>query len=236
MYLTCLRINTARTGAHKLLGSPQAMHAAVMAGFPGILPSDTEQPRILWRLDHNSRTEVFLYVASPDRPDFTHVIEQAGWPASDHGWQTRDFAPLLARLEKGDNWSFRLTANPVRRYRPDPNQRAKPVGHVSPKYQMEWLLERQERAGFRVLPKPPVERILPHDEHQLVVSSRRLLKFHRGGAKAPVQLQTATFDGRLEVTDVGALRTSLTQGIGRAKAYGCGLMTLAPVPRVREDR
>ncbi|MFC9176739.1 type I-E CRISPR-associated protein Cas6/Cse3/CasE, partial [Streptomyces sp. NPDC057107] len=27
-----------------------------------------------------------------------------------------------------------------------------------------------------------------------------------------------------------ALRRTQTQGIGRAKAYGCGLMTLAPIP------
>jgi CRISPR system Cascade subunit CasE len=39
---------------------------------------------------------------------------------------------------------------------------------------------------------------------------------------------TVTFDGRLEVTDPDALRRTLTQGI-RAKAYGCGLITLAPL-------
>lgn len=40
---------------------------------------------------------------------------------------------------------------------------------------------------------------------------------------------TVTFDGRLEVTDPAALRRTLTQGIGKAKAYGCGLITLAPL-------
>lgn len=38
---------------------------------------------------------------------------------------------------------------------------------------------------------------------------------------------TVTFDGRLEVTDPAALRRTLTLGLGKAKAYGCGLMTLA---------
>jgi CRISPR system Cascade subunit CasE len=51
-----------------------------------------------------------------------------------------------------------------------------------------------------------------------------------GGQKKgkPVNVVTVTFDGRLEVTDPDALRRTLTQGI-RAKAYGCGLITLAPL-------
>ena len=40
-------------------------------------------------------------------------------------------------------------------------------------------------------------------------------------------LGVATFEGVLEVTDPDALRRALTHGIGRGKAYGCGLMTLA---------
>jgi len=33
--------------------------------------------------------------------------------------------------------------------------------------------------------------------------------------------------GRLEVDDVELFRHALLNGMGRAKAYGCGLMTLA---------
>ena len=40
-------------------------------------------------------------------------------------------------------------------------------------------------------------------------------------------LALATFEGVLEVTDPDALRHGLVHGIGRGKAYGCGLMTLA---------
>ena len=42
-----------------------------------------------------------------------------------------------------------------------------------------------------------------------------------------VTLGVATFEGVLEVTDPEALRRVLIYGIGRGKAYGCGLMTLA---------
>ena len=37
------------------------------------------------------------------------------------------------------------------------------------------------------------------------------------------------FDGFLRVTDAGAFRETLTRGIGSGKAYGFGLLSVAPV-------
>lgn len=257
MFLSRFRVNTARPGARRLLSSPQAMHAAVMSSFPRLLPTDappTDAPRVLWRLDQRARAEVLLYVVSPDRPDFTHLVEQAGWPAAAStdprhpGWQTRPYGPLLDRLAAGDRWSFRLTANPVHTIRRKDGEPRKLTAHLTPYHQMSWLLDekRQERAGFRVLEKPGDRRLLPHgtthqghphpgDRYELTVGDTRTLSFDRRGPDGnrgrgkPVTVVTVTFDGRLEITDPDAMRRTLTQGIGRARAYGCGLLTLAPL-------
>ncbi|MFI0990485.1 type I-E CRISPR-associated protein Cas6/Cse3/CasE [Streptomyces exfoliatus] len=255
MFLTRFRINTARPGSRRLLSSPQALHAAVMSSFPTLLPTDgpgTDGQRVLWRLDQNARAEVMLFVVSPDRPDLTHLVEQAGWPAvatSDSpGWQTRPYAPLLDRLAKGERWSFRLTANPVHHIRRTSDEPRKRTAHLTPIHQMGWLLDpdRQERSGFRILEKPDDKRLLPagttHNKHphhgdryELTVRDHRALAFDKSrdaGAprKSQVSIVTVTFDGRLEVTDPAAMRRTLTGGLGKAKAYGCGLMTLAPLP------
>ncbi|SME92197.1 type I-E CRISPR-associated protein Cas6/Cse3/CasE [Streptomyces sp. Amel2xC10] len=260
MFLSRFRLNTARPGARRLLSSPQAMHAAVMSSFPGLLPSDTpaaDAPRPLWRLDHQARAEVLLYIVSPDRPDLTHLVEQAGWPAAaaadpqSPGWQTRPYGPLLDKITAGDQWSFRLTANPVHTIRRNDKEPRKITAHLTPVHQMGWLLQRQEQCGFRVLEKPADRRLLPggtthqgkHEHHgdryELSVGGLRPLSFDKAAASGaggrrrakPVTVVSVTFDGRLEVTDPDALRRTLTQGIGRAKAYGCGLLTLAPVAR-----
>lgn len=42
-------------------------------------------------------------------------------------------------------------------------------------------------------------------------------------------LATALFEGELRVTDAGAFRNGLAGGIGPGKAFGCGLLSLAPV-------
>ena len=41
----------------------------------------------------------------------------------------------------------------------------------------------------------------------------------------------AQFDGVLRITDVELFRKSLLSGMGRGKAYGMGLLTLAPLSR-----
>ncbi|MFI1700600.1 type I-E CRISPR-associated protein Cas6/Cse3/CasE [Streptomyces bobili] len=254
MFLSRFRVNTARPGARRLLSSPQAMHAAVMSSFPGLLPSDTpspDGPRVLWRLDHQARAEVLLFIVSPDRPDLTHLVEQAGWPAvaspQEPGWQTRPYGPLLDRLTAGDRWAFRLTANPVHTIRRTDSEPRKITAHLTPVHQMGWLLQRQDTCGFRILEKPGDRRLLPggttgqgkHEHHgdryELSVGQQHNLAFDKSRSEGSsrrgkqVTLVTVTFDGRLEVTDPDALRRTLSHGIGRAKAYGCGLITLAPL-------
>ena len=48
-------------------------------------------------------------------------------------------------------------------------------------------------------------------------------------AKKDLPLFGVRFDGVLQVTDVGALVEAVRGGIGPAKAFGFGLLSLAPV-------
>ena len=234
MYLTRFRINTARVGARRLLSSPQVMHAAVMSSFAEPPAHTGDSPRVLWRVDHNSKAETALYIVSPDRPDLTHLVEQAGWPTTpEAGWHTYPYEPFLSRLAAGDVWGFRLSANPVHSIRRKKGEPTKRTAHITPQYQAEWLLGRQDVGGFHVLDKPEEPGATKSDTHELIVHARRGLSFGKteqlSGRKNHVALTTVTFDGRLRVTDPVALRRTLTSGLGKAKAYGCGLMTLAPV-------
>lgn len=218
MYLTRFRINPARRGARKLLGSPQAMHAAVRAGFADPEEHQRGDARTLWRLDTPDSTTVHLFVVSPGRPDLTHLVEQAGWPTTET-WVSREYNGLLDSLHAGQNWAFRLTANPTHNGRKDAEAKeTQRFGYLRPEEQVQWLLARAAGHGFAVAPQPD-------GEPNLALRHRRTLTFKRN--MATVTLTTATYDGVLEVTDPDALRAALTGGIGPAKAYGCGLLTLA---------
>lgn len=238
MFLTRMRLNPGRRGTRRLVGSPQIMQATLLNCFPpGAAPASHgtsgSNVRMLWRLDPGDDGRALtLYVQSPARPDLTQLVEEAGWPASAETWQSVDCGPLHDSLATGQRWRFRVTCNPVKRTNL-PGGRG-PVGSVgSPRRQEEWLVDRAGRGGFSI---PTTSLLDPAGEpdqlaRQLQVSSRGTLRFDRAAAdrRATVTLSIATFDGVLEVTDVGSFRRTLVGGIGRAKAYGCGLLTIAPM-------
>jgi CRISPR system Cascade subunit CasE len=215
MFLTRMAINGARRGAWKLLRSPHAMHAAVLSGFPPDTALQTDDGRVLWRIDRGT-TAVWLYIVSPSQPDLTHLVEQAGWPTQE-SWQTRGYRPFLDQLDSGQRWMFRLTANPVHTVNTESGA-MKRYGHVTAAQQEAWLLTRAARLGVRIAETPngPVVAVTPRERRE----------FRRGSGH--VMLDTAQYDGVLEVTDAALLRHALTHGIGSAKGYGCGLLTLAP--------
>lgn len=235
MYLTRFRFNAARTGARRLLTSPQMLHAAVMSSFPEPPATPDGGPRVLWRVDHNSAAEVLLYITGPARPDLTHLVEQAGWPdAAPQGWATYDYTTFLAGLATDSPWAFRLTANPVHSIRRKEGEPTKRTAHRTTCHRIQWLLKQQERGGFMIAEKPPGRRLLERgDEHELIVGEARDLAFTKAAGRPQerqsLRIATVTYQGRLLVTDREAFRRTLVSGLGKAKAYGCGLMTLAPV-------
>lgn len=217
MYLSRFEINTARRGARKLLSSPQNVHAAVLSAFPAGTAEPCEDGRVLWRVDAVGPA-THLYLVSPGKPDLTHLVEDAGWPSTE-GWVTKDYDTLLGALALGQRWAFRLRANPTRSGRETAESTTtQRFGHLTVTQQLGWLTSRTEGAGFEI-PRGELE------QPQAAVVHREVLRFDRRGTQ--VTLATATYEGALTVRDPDALRRTLTHGLGPAKGYGCGLLTLA---------
>lgn len=226
MYLSRVTLSLSRMDAIAFASSPYRIHAAVERAFPPEAARTTDRGRILWRLDEvpGAVDEAWLYVLSPDRPDLTHICEQAGMPGSP-SWVTKAYAPVLERIASGQLWQFRLKANPARKVFVDKGTRAREgvvgtiQGHVTEAQQRSWLLDRAEAHGFRIAQTE-------EGFDRLVVSHRKREVFKR--KEGVVTLTTAQFDGVLEVTDAEAFRHVLGFGLGRARGFGCGLMTIAP--------
>lgn len=223
--LTRMYLNPQKRAARKLLTNPQAMHAAVRAAFPPDIAQD--EARVLWRMD-DRRHEHVLYIVGPEKPDATHLMEQAGWDTRPA--QSADYTRLLDSLMVGQRWRFELVANPVKSEAGKRGTRGTVKPHVTPKQQLDWLVQRSPGAGFQI---PQLDSDSTEDPlFDATVIGRENLRFFRkteqdGLGKGRVSLRTARFSGYLEVTDGDKLRHTLTQGIGRARAYGCGLLTLA---------
>ena len=247
MYLTRIYLNPHRRGARQLMRSRQVLHAAVMNCFPPGALEGAGMPRVLWRLDRppvarsgpsrQGSPSCALFISSPVPPDPSHIVEEAGY-ATEGGVVVRDMSTFLDGLSTGQRWGFRLCVNPTFREAGQTNARGqkKILAHVTQDQQTQWVLDRSERLGFRVLTSAEYGGDLPVledrdgrrvDGANLLINGieRSVAEFQRGSSR--VTLALATFGGVLEVTDPDALRHGLVHGVGRGKAYGCGLLTLS---------
>ncbi|MGW1994912.1 type I-E CRISPR-associated protein Cas6/Cse3/CasE [Embleya sp. NPDC001921] len=244
-YLSRVRINPLRGESRALLANPRAMRGAVMGGVAD-RPMDE---RVLWRLDTDNPRRPTLFVLTESKPDWTHIVERAGWPDADGEHAVvRDYAPLLARIAAGREFAFRVTANPVQNTstpqapttaqegrRSETGSRSFRMGHRTAHHQLKWFLERCARWGFAI-PESRTDPVAPGLEpleenqagHDVRIAGRRRQSFGKAGrGEPPVVLTTATFEGRLRVTDADLFTARLLGGLGPGKAYGCGLLTLA---------
>ncbi|WP_206343463.1 type I-E CRISPR-associated protein Cas6/Cse3/CasE [Streptomyces mesophilus] len=244
-YLSRIRINPLRAESRKLLASPRAMHAAIEGGIPG--PPDIG--RTLWRLDGDNPHRPHLFVLTTDKPDWTHLVEHAGWPdAAGEHYAIRDYTPLLQQIAQGRRFAFRLTANPVQNTtqpdKPTPRQqqrldagqrRGLRLGHRTAAAQLNWFLTRTARWGFDIPPAPQLDGTHTADgqpPRDVRITNRHHRTFAKGtvtAKEAHVVMNAVTFEGQLQVTDPDLFTERLLNGIGPTKAYGCGLLTLAPL-------
>ena len=245
MYLTKFPLNLTRRETRGMLADPYKLHAAIAASFPGNQAA-SEDGRVLWRIDRNGDGSQNLFIVSPTTPSLVGLNEQIGWPDLPQQWQTRDYEPFLASIDEGQLYGFRLVANPVvnRAGIRNKNDASKRIPHLTELQQKAWLVG---RAAYDEIGIEPPEFLADKDESraasngfevvvgdasnslQVVVSDTRKLVLRQGKQGNRITLATARYDGVLRVTDVDLLRHALTHGIGHAKGFGCGLLTLAKV-------
>lgn len=236
-YLSRIWLNPLRTRAQRMLRNPQVLHAAVLGG----LSRQPVDERVLWRLEWDSPHRARLLVLTQSAPSWEHLVEQAGWPGADKPQAlVKPYEPLLERIVRGREFVFRLRANPVtakrtptkpsasqhRRIEASDRPRSARVPHRTVAHQLTWFEERVEKWGFGI-----PDTIDGRSDVRL--SGRDRVVFNKSGSGdacgRQVVIQTATFEGRLRVEDPSTALASLLGGVGSARAYGCGLITLSPL-------
>lgn len=87
-----------------------------------------------------------------------------------------------------------------------------------------------KRSGFEVLDVRSRVPVHPRTRQiaNVAVIPRPLVTGRRGRSWRPLTFYAVTYEGLLRVTDSDVFRKSLKQGIGPGKAYGFGLLSIAP--------
>ena len=220
MMLSRLFLNARSRDVQRALGDSHALHARVMSMFPSV---DAASPRaalgVLHRLELREPGDALvLLVQSSERPDATRLPRgfldpRAGGDAA----STKDLAPVLAAIVPGARFMFRLRANATRKIdtKSGPNGKRRNGKRVPVRGEdgrLRWITSRLLSNGFALL-----------GSCQQRPEGRSLAQ---AGGKVRTH-DAQVFDGVVEVVDADLARRALSCGIGPAKAYGFGLLSLA---------
>lgn len=179
----------------------------------------------LWQLfpqDPQAKRDFLFRVEQAPVGQAAHILMQSGrepMPIAQDARLTakRDY-PL--RLREGQRLRFLLVANPVKTCKdqgehPRLNQQGKPKNCRLP------LLKEEEQRAW-------LERKIQGAAalEALTLRQNPPLYFRKKG-DAPGKIVPVTFEGIIAVEDPAALQNLTIQGIGPAKGFGCGLLSVA---------
>lgn len=210
MYLSRVELDINNRQKLKDLTHVGAYHSWVEDSFPDEKYHGV-RTRKLWRLDE-LHGHTYLLVVSSSKPDLSR-LEKYGVAGSA---QTKNYDHYLSEIQNGKRYRFRAVLNPVHSVSDGSEARGRVFPEVTVSQQLSYLEKRAEPNGFRLIP------------NEYTVTSRRYVLLKKAGQKT-VRLSQAAFEGVLQVQDADLFRKALTQGIGRKKAYGFGMMTVIPL-------
>lgn len=212
-----------REAAHEWAGGPYAEHQWLWRFFSA--PAGTPRDFLFRRWDAGDL--IRFYVLSQRAPR----IQGNAWSL-----QTRDYAP---KLKTGMRFRFDLRANPTVAERHDGKARRHDVVMREKK---RLLAERGlDRWGaWRSDDKPDLYTVVQNtcgawlqaraarNGFEVNLDELAVEAYEQHSQDADVKFTTVDFSGELMVLDPQIFGATLFNGIGRAKAFGCGLLLIRP--------
>jgi len=205
MYLSRLTLNHSRT-AIQWLSNPYRVHQRLKMACD-------HDPRLLFRIEESDRG-VQILVQSVNAPDWQKAF--GDFPVLAVHPESK---PFTLALQAGKQYRFRLLANPTVKQSVEKDgegPRKTRHGLTKEADQAAWLRRKLEAAGAEVL------------TCQAAPRGRQVSRKSSTSAQGQQTHLAVLFEGQLLAKDPALLETALAQGIGSAKGYGFGLLSLGP--------
>lgn len=195
--------------------------------------------QVLWGLfdiDPNAKRD-FLYRQVVDQGRMKYYLLSKRKPSDESDvWQIDGPKKYDPALSSGQRLSFMLRANPV-------------IAVTTPdgkKQRNDIVMHEKMRSGYKRIPKderPLLQQLVQDscvrwlkdraeakgfsfDLDEVIADGYRRHKILPSKREDSICYSTVDFQGRLTVTDVDLFKSALFSGIGKSKAFGCGLMLI----------
>lgn len=222
MYLSRLVVNRRSSAVRRDLADCQELHRTVMRCFPTALGPARVEHGVLYRLEMDRDGRAKLLVQSKVLPDWTRLPQNyLDGSAPDLNPATGSLQRILDGITPAARYQFRLVANPTRSLgvvAEDGKRKEKRVELRKPDEWYQWLERKGALHGFKTMrcATQPVPN----------ASTAEISKVYGKRKGQELTIATVRFDGLLEVVDGSLFREAVTRGIGRSRAYGCGLLSI----------
>jgi CRISPR system Cascade subunit CasE len=236
MFLSKLCPNVQHRQARRDLALPYEMHRTLWRCFPQKDPG-----RILFRVDPARRGGRAVVLVQSDFQPQWERLEELGPEYLLAAPASKQFQPTFSQ---GQPLSFRLRANPTRKVATASKterlagnkDHGRRIALLREQDQLSWLIHKGEHigdqggcgGGFRI----PGQWITDGDNRK--VANFRVQVVPEGWVRCSKdghgdgRFYAVRFDGLLEVTDPVRFLSTVEDGIGPAKGFGFGLLSLAP--------
>jgi CRISPR system Cascade subunit CasE len=223
MFLSRLTLNPRNAQVRTELARPYEMHRTLLNAFPQskvrVERDDDDAAGVLFRVDESPRdNRIVVLVQSQAAPDWSFLNKRdARGPAYLH--QPAEFKSFELKLVAGQTLAFRLRANPTKRLgKGAGDDHHKRVGIYDEEGQLKWLRRKAEAGGFCI-----VRAMVSRDER---IENQEAIP--RDDRRHDLKLFSVQFDGVLQIVNAADFCKTVTRGIGSAKGFGFGLLSLAP--------
>ncbi len=193
-----------------------ALHRDIMRLAPDALGNQArKEANVLFRAEHTQRgLQILAQLSCAPRvdnlaPDFAH-----GTP------ECRNIESLVSSMHSGTRVRYRIDANPTKRLGNSAGDKKGRLAVLHGADAAEWWHRRAAESGLELL--SATASAMPD-----ILGSRN--RDRRGRCRATSHGVTR-FEGVAVVADPEKVRSAVVEGIGRARTYGCGLLSIVPVP------
>ncbi len=228
MILSRLTLNPRSREAVRHLADGQELHRTILSAFPDGAPGAARQLfGILFRVEYRRGAPPALLIQSHKHPDWSALPRDYLFAPP----ESKDVSEAWQKITGGAEFRFRLRANPTRKIDtktgPEGIRRhGKRVELRTEQEQLDWLRRKASEGGFEIVSVRTAAEI-----PDVRVSDEGKVGGYRnvgsGNDKRRLTFASVLFEGKLRVTDAEKFRASLEHGLGSAKAYGFGLLSVA---------
>jgi len=208
MYLSRLKLNPYNRTTREINMNPYLLHQAIYRAFSDAVVGGAG--RVLYRLDINREGNISLLVQSEKVPDWdkTELLKTCLEEPVD---KPKDYPPAL---KTGQMLYFCLRANPSVKKKDENKKNGYRLGLFNEDDQIQWLSKKGENGGFTLISCRTTPEGISRDDKR----DEQILRHY-----------AVRFEGILKINNHQLFETTIGSGIGSAKGFGFGLLSIAPV-------